>query len=77
MENKIENWVSLKEAQEYIGVRRETVLQLIANNGMPAYKVGRLWKFKLSEIDEWIRSGAADEDKHHPEDKSNTGKQGD
>lgn len=26
---------------------------------MPAYKVGRLWKFKLSEVDEWIRSGGA------------------
>ena len=27
---------------------------------MPAYKAGKLWKFKLSEVDEWIRSGAAD-----------------
>ncbi|MDR0574522.1 MAG: helix-turn-helix domain-containing protein [Tannerella sp.] len=24
---------------------------------MPAYKVGKQWKFKISEIDEWIRSG--------------------
>lgn len=74
MEDKIENWVSLKEVQEYIGVRRETVLQLIANNCMPAYKVGRLWKFKLSEIDEWIRSGAADDDKQN---KNNTKRQRD
>jgi len=28
---------------------------------MPAYKVGRLWKFKLSEVDDWIRSGGADD----------------
>ena len=27
---------------------------------MPAYKAGKLWKFKLSEVDEWIRSDAAD-----------------
>ena len=26
-----------------------------------AYKVGRLWKFKLSEVDDWIRSGGAAE----------------
>ncbi|MPN42498.1 hypothetical protein SDC9_190055 [bioreactor metagenome] len=28
---------------------------------MPAYKVGKLWKFKLSEVDDWIRSGGAAE----------------
>jgi len=45
--------------QEYLGVGRETILQWIAKRNMPAYKVGRLWKFKLSEVDEWIRSGGA------------------
>lgn len=30
---------------------------------MPVYKVGRLWKFKLSEVDEWIRSSGAAGDK--------------
>ncbi|MBS5675784.1 MAG: hypothetical protein KHW94_08120 [Clostridium sp.] len=29
---------------------------------MPAYKVGKLWKFKLSEVDDWIRSGGAADD---------------
>ena len=28
----------------------------------PAHKVGRLWKFQLSEVDEWVRAGGADED---------------
>lgn len=53
----IEKWVTLKEVQSYLGVGRETVLAWIAKRNMPAYKVGRLWKFKLSEVDEWIRSG--------------------
>ena len=51
----IEKWSTLKEVQEYLGVGRETILQWIAKRNMPAYKVGRLWKFKLSEVDEWIR----------------------
>ncbi|WP_440131409.1 hypothetical protein [Canibacter zhuwentaonis] len=35
----------------------------MSKRDMPAYKVGRLWKFKLSEVDEWVRSdGAADAD---------------
>ena len=58
----IEKWSTLKEVQEYLGVGRETILQWIAKRNMPAYKVGRLWKFKLSEVDDWIRSGGAAEE---------------
>ena len=58
----IEKWSTLKEVQEYLGVGRETILQWIAKRNMPAYKVGRLWKFKLSEVDAWIRSGGAADD---------------
>ncbi len=59
--NNIEKWSTLKEVQEYLGVGRETILQWIAKRNLPAYKVGRLWKFKFSEVDEWIRSGGAEE----------------
>jgi excisionase family DNA binding protein len=58
-EISIEKWSTLKEVQAYLGVGRETILQWIAKRNMPAYKVGRLWKFKLSEVDDWIRSGGA------------------
>lgn len=61
-EQNIEKWSTLKEVQEYLGVGRDTILQWIVKRNMPAYKVGRLWKFTLSEVDEWIGSrGAADE----------------
>ena len=60
-EQAVEKWVTLKEIQEHLGVGRETILQWIAKRNMPAYKVGRLWKFKFSEVDEWIRSGGAAE----------------
>jgi len=32
------------------------------HGSLPAHRIGRLWKFKLSEVDEWVRTeGAADE----------------
>ena len=55
-DNTIEKWSTLKEVQEHLGVGRETILQWIAKKNMPAYKMGRLWKFKLSEVDEWVKS---------------------
>ena len=50
-DNNIEKWVTLKESQAYLGVGRETILQWIAKRNMPAYKMGRLWKFKISEVE--------------------------
>ena len=67
----VEKWSTLKEVQEYLGVGRETILQWISKRNMPAYKVGRLWKFKLTEDDDWRRSGgAADGQKDEKEDKA-------
>ena len=62
MTNKeIEKWVSIKDVQDHLDVGRDTILQWINKRNLPAYKVGRLWKFKLSEIDEWVRSGGAED----------------
>ncbi|MDC7106899.1 helix-turn-helix domain-containing protein [Corynebacterium striatum] len=64
MTDSIEPWVTMKDVQEHIGARRETITQWIGKQNMPAYKVGRQWKFKLSEIDEWVRSGGAADDEY-------------
>lgn len=61
MTDPFEPWVTMKDVQEHLGARRETITQWIGKRNMPAYKVGRQWKFKLSEIDKWVRSGGAAE----------------
>ncbi len=63
-EAELENWVTMKGAQAHLGVRRETITKWIATHNLPAYKVGRVWKFKLSEIDEWVSTGRAAEEPH-------------
>jgi excisionase family DNA binding protein len=60
-DQSIEKWSSMDTIIDYLDVSRETVLQWISNRNMPAHKVGRLWKFKISEVDAWIRSGGAAE----------------
>ncbi len=57
-----EPWVSLDEIAEHLGVSRDTVYRWIDSRGMPAHKVGRLWKFKVSQVDEWVQVGKARED---------------
>lgn len=54
-------WCSTKEICAYLGISRDTILVWIAKKNMPAHKVGRNWMFKPSEIDEWIKSGQAED----------------
>lgn len=61
MDSKIERWCSMKEITEYLGVSRDTVLNWIEKRNMPAAKIGRLWKFKITEVDAWMKSGEAAE----------------
>lgn len=69
MEN-IERWVSSKEIAEHLGINKDTLQKWINNNTIPCHRVGRLWKFKVSEIDAWIESGkAAQTDKTEEEQK--------
>ena len=52
-----ERWASLEETAEYLGVTKDTIRNWIKKKGIPAHKIGRQWKFKLSEVDEWVKSG--------------------
>lgn len=51
-----EKWSSLEETAEYLGVTKDTIRSWIKKTDIPAHK-GRLWKFKFSEVDEWVKSG--------------------
>ena len=58
-----ERWLSVDEIAKYLGISKDTVYTWISKRNMPAHKVGRLWKFKTEEVDNWVRDGgAADKD---------------
>lgn len=53
-----EKWVNLEEAAEYLSVKPVTVRDWIRKeNGIPAFKIGKKWAFKCSELDEWVKKG--------------------
>ena len=55
-----EPWVSADVIAEHLGVTKDSIYIWIAKRGMPAHRVGRLWKFQVSEVDAWVRSAGAD-----------------
>ena len=55
-----DNWISLDEAAAYLGIKPVTLrdwIKKIEENGIPAHKIGKLWKFKKVELDAWVTSG--------------------
>ena len=56
-ENSNEIWVGINEVATHLGVTKETIRNWIKKTDIPAHKIGKLWKFKLSEVDEWVKSG--------------------
>ena len=58
-----EPWVSLEEIAQHLAVSQDTVHRWIRNRGLPAHQVGRIWRFKVSQVDEWVQTGKANEDR--------------
>lgn len=50
-----EPWVSVEDVANHLGVAKDSIYRWIESKGLPAHKIGRLWKFKLSEVDDWVR----------------------
>lgn len=64
-----DRWLSVDEIADYLGLSRDTVYTWISGKGMPAHRVGRLWKFKREEVDAWVTSGGAARDNDNPKRK--------
>ena len=54
-----DRWLSVDDIADYLGVTRETIYTWVGSRDMPGHKVGRYWKFKRAEIDDWVRAGGA------------------
>jgi DNA binding domain protein, excisionase family len=59
MNKKIDdNYISLEDAALYLNIKSGTLRKWIKKKpDMPAHQIGKLWKFKRVELDEWINSG--------------------
>ena len=50
-----ERWVGVDDVAAHLMVAKDSVYRWIEQRNLPAHRVGRLFRFKLSDIDEWVR----------------------
>ena len=53
----LERWVNLEEVANYLSVSKDTIRTWIKQGKIPFYRAGKMYKFKISEIDEYVRNG--------------------
>ncbi len=57
-ENLDDRWITTEEVADYLGVKSSTIREWIKKDvGIPAHKIGRCWRFKKTELDDWVNSG--------------------
>ena len=54
-----DRWLSMEEICQYLGVTDDTVHNWIRKKNMPAVKLGRCWKFKKNQVDEWVENNSS------------------
>ena len=47
-------FLKIQEISSYLGIKVSTIYTLVERRGIPHYRVGRLVRFKKSEVDEWM-----------------------
>jgi len=52
-----ENYISVDEAALFLDIKPVTLRRWIKDKDVPVHKIGKQWKFKRSELEEWVKSG--------------------
>lgn len=48
--------INVLELADFLGLSKETIYRKIRMTKIPKYKVGKLWRFKKTEVTRWLRS---------------------
>ncbi len=55
-----EGWVGIAEVTAHLQVTKESIYRWVDAKESPTRRVGRLLRFRLSEVDEWVKAGGSD-----------------
>lgn len=61
MSKEPEKWSSLEEIAEHLGVSKDTIRNWIKKDVIPHRRIGKQYRFKISEVDAWVNSGESAE----------------
>lgn len=57
----MDRWLSVQEIAHYLGISKETIYRWVESDKIPAHKIGKQWKFQVSEVNHWVKTGRSAE----------------
>lgn len=57
-------WLAVDDIASCLCIKWYTFYKRVSKKHMPAHRLSRLWKFRKEEVDEWVKSGGADDHRH-------------
>jgi len=61
MSKEPEKWSNMEEIADHLGVSKDTVRNWIKKNAIPHKRIGKQFRFRVSEVDAWVDSGKSAE----------------
>lgn len=55
--------MNVREASQYLGISPDTLYKYVAEERIPAFKLGNRWKFKKTMLDRWMEKQSAVKEK--------------
>ncbi len=52
-------WLSVDDIAEHLGIKKDTVYKWVRKKNLPVHKMGKLLKFQIEEVDQWVKEGKA------------------
>lgn len=56
-----EPFIDVVDLASFLKVKKRTAYHIVANLNIPHYRVGRLIRFKLSEIEDWMNKNKSEQ----------------
>lgn len=53
----VQKWVNLEDIADYLSVSNDTVRAWVKKGKLHYYRAGKRYKFRISEVDEWLKAG--------------------
>lgn len=59
--SEAEPWLSVEQIASHLGVSKETIYRWLDKQKIPSRRIGKLWRFRASDVDKWVLSGGSSE----------------
>ena len=51
---RLPSFLTIEEVRGYLNVNPRTIYRLIRSGELPAVRIGRQWRFRRSDLDDWV-----------------------